>query len=57
MLSVYLLSGLEMKNIASSQWRTEGRGFGVFKPPPPEISNALQNGAKLNPIVKTVKNC
>ena len=25
--------------------------------PPPEIPKALQNRAKLNPIVKTVKNC
>ena len=33
-----------------------GGGFGVFKPPP-EIPKALQNRAKLNPIVKTVKNC
>jgi len=32
------------------QWRTEG-GFGVFKPPL-EIPKALQNRAKLNPIVK-----
>ena len=32
-------------------------GFGMFKPPPPEIPKALQNRAKLNPIVKTVKNC
>ena len=38
------------------QWLTEGGGFGVFKPPP-EIPKALQNRAKLNPIVKTVKNC
>ena len=40
------------------QWRTEG-GFGMFKPPPcpPEIPMAFQNRAKLNPIVKTVKNC
>jgi len=30
-------------------------GFGVFKPPP-EIPKALQNCAKLNLIVKTVKN-
>ena len=36
------------------QWRTEG-GFRGFKPP--KISKALQNRAKLNPIVKTVKNC
>jgi len=33
-----------------------GRGdFGVFNPP--EIPKVLQNRAKLNPIVKTVKNC
>jgi len=25
--------------------------------PPPEIPKALQNRAKLNPIVKTVKSC
>ena len=31
-------------------------GVGVFKPPP-EILKALQNRAKLNPVVKTVKNC
>ena len=36
------------------QWRTEGRG-GCSNPP--EIPKALQNRAKLNPIVKTVKNC
>ena len=31
-------------------------GFGGFKPPS-KIPKALQNHAKLNPIVKTVKNC
>ena len=31
------------------------RGGWGFKPP--EIPKALQNRAKLNPIVKTVKNC
>ena len=37
------------------QWRTDGGGvWGVE--PPPEIPKALQNRAKLNPIVKTVKN-
>ena len=36
------------------QWRT--RGVGVFKPPP-ENPKAPQNHAKLNPIVKTAKNC
>ena len=32
-------------------------GVGEFKRPHPEIPKALQNRAKLNPIVKTVKNC
>jgi len=33
-------------------------GLGVQPPPPvTEIPKALQNRAKLNPIVKTVKNC
>jgi len=36
------------------QWRTEEGGF---NPPPPEIPKALQNRAKLNLIVKNVKNC
>ena len=30
---------------------------GIWTAPPPEIPKALQNRAKLNPIVKTVKNC
>ena len=34
------------------QWRTGGGGLG-FQPPIPEIPKALQNRAKLNPIVKT----
>ena len=33
-----------------------GGGWGV-QTPPPEIPKAHQNRAKLNPIVKTVKNC
>jgi len=37
---------------------TRGKGVGGSNPsPPPEIPKALQNRAKLNPIVKTVKNC
>jgi len=37
---------------------TGGGGvLGVQNPPPPEIPKAFQNRAKLNPIVKTVKNC
>ena len=47
---------LTYSRIGTDQWRTEG-GFGGFNPPPPEIPKALQNRAKLNPIVKTVKNC
>jgi len=45
------------------QWRTEGWGGGGWlvgggtTPHQPEIPKALQNRAKLNPIVKTVKNC
>jgi len=38
------------------QWCAEGGG-GVVQPPPREIPKALQNRAKLNPNVKTVKNC
>jgi len=37
------------------QWRTEV-GFGGVQTPP-EVPKALQNRAKINPIVKTVKNC
>jgi hypothetical protein len=36
------------------QWRTKG-GEGGGGHTPPEIPKALQNRAKLNPIVKTVK--
>jgi len=36
------------------QWHSEGG----FKPTPhPEIPEALQNCGKLNPTVKSVKNC
>ena len=34
-----------------------GVGWGVQRLPPPEIPKALQNRAKLNPIMKTVKKC
>jgi len=47
---------LIIKWVGYMQWRTEG-GLGVQHPPPTEITKALQNRAKLNPIVKTVKNC
>jgi len=32
-----------------------GRGVGVQTPPPPKIPKALQNRAKLNPIVRLLK--
>jgi len=35
----------------------KGGGFGGSTHPPSEIPKALQNRAKLNPIVKAVKNC
>ena len=38
------------------QWRTEVGGWGCSTPTP-QILKALQNRAKLNPIVKIVKNC
>ena len=40
--------------ISARQWRTEGGG-GLGVPPPPEIPKALQNRAKFNLIVKTLK--
>jgi len=39
------------------QWRTEGGGGLGVQTPPSEIPKALQNRAKLNSILKTVKNC
>ena len=39
------------------QWRTEGVGGLGGSNPPPEFPKTLQTHAKLNPIVKTVKNC
>jgi len=43
-----------LRRVHVSQWRT-GEGLGCSNPPP-EILKALQNRAKLNLIVKTVKN-
>ena len=43
-----------MCQLGRKQWRTEG-GFGGLNPS--KIPKALQNRARLNPIVKTVKNC
>ena len=52
-----ILIWLKISNVQASGVPRRG-GFGVFKPtPPPEIPKALQNRAKLNPIVKTVKKC
>jgi len=43
------------EEISRGQWRTGG--VGGFNHPPTEIPKARQNRAKLNPIVKSVKNC
>ena len=43
------------KTFSAVAYRGGGEGFVVFKPP--EILKALQNRAKLNSIVKNVKNC
>jgi len=40
-----------------SLWSVAYRGGLGGSNPLPEIPKALQNRAKLNPIVKTVKNC
>ena len=41
-----------------SGWGGVGVGVGIFKPPRhPEIPKAFPNRIKINPIVKTVKNC
>ena len=40
-------------DVTGLQWRTEGGG--MVQPPRPEIPKAIQNRAKTNPIVKTVK--
>jgi len=55
----------EFRELLKPQWNSTNnarsgvpRGVcGSSTPPPPEIPNALQNRAKRNPIVKTVKNC
>ena len=44
-------------SFTSDLFRNSGvPGGGVFNPPLPHIPKALQNRAKLNPIVKNVKN-
>jgi len=52
--ALFLLGGTTIYK--HKQWRTEGGGWG-FQPPLLEIPKALQNRAKLNPNVKTVKDC
>ena len=42
--------------IRDTQWRTEGGDLGCSNLPP-EIPKALHNRAKINSIVKAVKNC
>ena len=47
-----------MRNIMLwDEWRNERWVWDVQIHPPPEIPKTLQNHAKLNPTVQTVKNC
>ena len=46
-LRVLLYKAVSITCSSCAQWRT----------PPPEIPKAIQNRAKLNTIVKSVKNC
>ena len=55
LLTHLLYSANSTQTHATQQWHTEGDLGGSN--PPPEIPKALQNRAKLNPILKTVKNC
>jgi len=48
----YGILKMRMSLLKCTQWRTWGGGCS-----PPEIRKALQNRAKLNRMVKTVKNC
>jgi len=45
------------KEKLENQWRTGGWGGWGVQTPPPRNSEGPKNRAKLNPIVKTVKNC
>jgi len=51
------LNTCSSKNVWVSGVPRAGLGGGVLNPSYPEIPKALQNRAKINPIVKTVKNC
>ena len=46
-----------IRNVGKCSPKDSGVPRGVWGFNPPEIPKALQNRAKLNPIVKTVKNC
>ena len=50
---------LDFRKLFGSLYSVAYRGGGGrgSTPPPPEIRKALRNRAKLNPIVKTAKNC
>jgi len=52
---LHVLWNLFKKSFSTVEYREES--VGVFNPPNPEIRKTLQNRAKPNPIVKTVKNC
>ena len=52
------ISCSQLQLFVTVAYRGEGElGGRGFNPPPPEIPKALQNRAKLNPIVKTFKKC
>ena len=46
-----------LDSMATRQWHTEGGGVWGVQTPPSKILKALQDRAKLKPIVKTVRNC
>jgi len=60
-MPIAVAESYEMTSVANSKTEAVAYrgGWGWFggSNPPPEIPKALQNRAKLNPIVKTVKNC
>ena len=56
MIMTALQHNMLQRGVSSTSGVPRG-GFGEFNPPPRKILKALQNRAKLNPIVKIVKNC
>ena len=52
-----ILNSCNCKRCSCTSVERQRGGVGSSTPSPHEIPKALQNRAKLNPIVKTVKNC